>query len=76
MIALETRLTAFVNAMAELRRGIASATIHQPFRSAMIVFRPVAAGEAWEGRIEVLYSEEGDITMYVAKLGETPKQNA
>jgi hypothetical protein len=74
MIALETRLIAFVNAMPELRRGIASATIHQPFRSALIVFRPVAAGEAWEGKVEVLDADEGNITMYMAKLGETPKQ--
>ena len=71
---LETRMAAFVNAMPELRRGIAAAAINQPFRSAVIVFEPVAAGEAWEGKIEVLDAEEGDITTYVAKLGETTKQ--
>ena len=74
MIALETRLTAFVNAMPELRRGIASAAINQPFRSALIVFRPRAVGEVWEGKIEVLDAEQGDITTYVAKLDETTKQ--
>ena len=74
MTALETRLSTFVNAMPELRRGIASAAINQPFRSAMIVFSPVAAGEAWEGKIEILDAGEGDITTYVAKLGETTKR--
>jgi hypothetical protein len=74
MVELETRLAAFVNAMPELRRGIASAAINQPFRSVLIVSRPIAAGESWEAQVEILDAEKGDITTYVAKLGETTKQ--
>ena len=74
MAELETRMAAFVNAMPELRRGIASAAINQPFRSVLIVSQPIAVGESWEAQIEVLDAEEGDITTYVAKLGETTKQ--
>jgi hypothetical protein len=74
MAELETRMAAFVNAMPELRRGIATAAINQPFRSALIVSRPIAAGESWQAQVEVLDAERGDITTYVAKLGETTKQ--
>src|SRR5262245_49349865 len=73
MVELETRLGAFVNAMPELRRGIASAAINQPFRSVLIVSRPIAPGEFWEAKVEVLDAENGDIT-YVAKLAEAAKQ--
>src|SRR5262245_48467475 len=74
MVELETRMAAFVNAMPELRRGIASAAINEPFRSALIVSRPTTAGESWEAQVEVLDAEDGEITTYVTKLGQTTKQ--
>lgn len=79
--ALETRMAAFVNAMPELRRGIAAAAINHPFRSAVIVLQPVAAplkkvmpGEAWEAQIEILDVAKGDISTYTAKLDEASKE--
>src|SRR5262245_3542396 len=74
MAELETRLAAFVNAMPELRRGIAAAAINQPFRSVLIVSRPIAVGKSWEAQVEVLDAENGDITTYVAELEEAAKQ--
>src|SRR5262245_4410107 len=70
MAELETRMAAFINAMPELRRGIAAAAISQPFRSAVIVSQPVASGQSWEAKIEVLDAEEGNITTYMAMLEE------
>jgi hypothetical protein len=67
-------MAAFVNAMPELRRGIAAAAINQPFRSAVIVSQLIASGEAWEAKIEVLDAEEGNVTIYLARLGETTRQ--
>jgi len=72
--ALETRMVAFVNAMPELRRGIAAAAINQPFRSALIVRRPIASGEAWEAQIEILDAEEGSVRTYAAKLEKAAKE--
>ncbi len=72
--ALETRMAAFVNAMPELRRGIAAAAINQPFRSALMVLQPAAAGKAWEAKIEILDVEEGAISTYVAELEEAAKE--
>jgi len=74
MAELETRMAAFINAMPELRRGIASAAINQPFRSVLIVSRPIAVGKSWEAQVEVLDAENGDITTYVAELEEAAKQ--
>src|SRR5262245_10826981 len=72
--ALETRMAAFVNAMPELRRGIASAALNQPFRSVLIVSRPIPVGGSWEAQVEVLDPENGNITTYVAELEEAAKQ--
>lgn len=73
---LETRMNALVNAVPESCRGVASETINQPFRSAVVVYHPIATGDdVWMAQIEILDAAKGDVTTYVAKLDRTGKEN-
>lgn len=75
MKAVEMHLTQSAKNTAELRVGItAAASINQPFRSAIVVFKSSLEGEDWKMNVEIWDPVDGKVSTYTAKLDKRRKE--
>lgn len=74
MQALETHVGESAKNTAELQLGItAAASINQPFRSAIVVFKPSLERKDWRMNVEIWDPVKGEVSTYTAKLDKRRK---
>lgn len=73
--ALEKQVANFVKTSAEIRLGItAAALVNQPFRSAIVTFKPVQEETEWTIYVEIFNTVEETFGTYTAKLDTRRKK--